>query len=77
MNNEYRRIPQCGWPCRLLPEDDNTIDLNDGSCVKLEADVYVWYDIDGGVQERFERGTIDFESWAEVHAALRGFAPVG
>ena len=61
----------------LNPGVDNTIDLNDGTSVKLEGDLYVWYDIEGGVQDRFERGTIDFESWSEVHTALRGLAPVG
>ena len=77
MKDGYQRIPQCGWPCRLSNEDPNTIDLNDGTSVKLEGDFYVWYDIEGGVQDRFERGSIDFESWNEVHTALRGCAPVG
>lgn len=70
----YKKLPECGWLCRLDPEDTTgqTIDLNDGTCLKLEGDVYVWYDIDGGEMDRFERGSTDFDTWNEVHVKLRG-----
>lgn len=75
-NEQYHKIPECGWPCRLDPEDTTgqTIDLNDGSSVVLEDQgaVYVWYDIDGNETDRFPRGTHDYEGWEVVHAKLIG-----
>jgi len=67
----FHNIPECGWPCRLDDENLNRIDLNDGSAVVLEGEVYTWYDINGGVQETFTSGTDDFDNWAAVHAKLR------
>lgn len=78
MNNEqYHKIPECGWPCRISPENENNIDLNDGSsvCLASSKDAYLWYDIEGSLIEQFLKPTPDFDAWAEVHAKLRSLQP--
>lgn len=69
---KYHKIPECGWPCRLDPENENKIDLNDGSNVALSSskNAYLWYDIEGGLIEQFLKPSPDFDAWAEVHAKL-------
>lgn len=73
MNEQYHTIPECGWPCRLSPENENNIDLNDGTSVCLSSNraAYIWYDIDGGIMENFLRGSEDFAAWEAVHFKLR------
>lgn len=73
MTTAYRTIPECGWPCRLDPDNEEAIDLNDGSVVRLEnsGNDYVWYDINGGEIERFQKDTDDYNTWSEVHAKLK------
>lgn len=73
MTTDFQTIPQCGWPCRLDRDNNEAIELNDGSVVRLEnsGNTYVWYDINGSEIERFEKDTEDYSSWAEVHAALK------
>ncbi len=71
-NLGFYSMPECGWPCRLNEENSNRIDLNDGSSLVLEAnDRYTWYDIEGKEQETFIVGTVDFDSWRDVHNKLK------